>query len=257
MLVEVDHLRKDYASGLLKKNVVRAVDDVSFSIAEGETLGLVGESGCGKSTVARLLLLLVRPLSGSIRFNGAELREMSPDRIRKLRKDMQIIFQHPQQSLNPRLKIYESMAEPLRLHRLAGSKAEEKKRVLKLLEDVGLAEEHLERYPHEISGGQAQRVAIARALSLSPRFLVADEPTSMLDVSVQAQIIALLKKLQKEYDIGMLFISHDLEIVQAVSDRIAVMHKGKIVESGGREQIFTQPVHPYTKFLTSVILDTP
>ncbi|ACV61377.1 ABC transporter related [Desulfofarcimen acetoxidans DSM 771] len=254
MLIEVKNLVKEYTGGLFYKRTVKAVNGVSFSIKQGETLGLVGESGCGKSTVARLLLMLIRPTSASIRFENTELTVKSPAELQKLRKEMQIIFQHPQQSLYPRRKIYEAMAEPLRIHKLIKRKEEEKEKILQLLNDVGLLKEHLERYPHELSGGQAQRVAIARVLALKPKFIVADEPTSMLDISVQAQILELMKKLQREHNIGMLFISHDLEVARAVSNRIAVMHQGRLVEIGDSEQVFMKPQHPYTKYLTDTTL---
>ncbi len=257
MLIEVKNIIKDYNVGLFGKGTFRAVDNVSFSIKEGETLGLVGESGCGKSTLARLILMLIKPTSGNILYNGKDLTKMSFLQLQNLRKEMQIVFQHPQQSLNPRMKIYDSIAEPLRLHKLVTNKYEEKELVFRLIESVGISTELLQRYPHELSGGQCQRVAIARVLALKPKFIVADEPTSMLDVSVQAQILHLIKELQKEYNIGMLFISHDLEVVQAVSDNIAVMHWGKIVEIGSQKQIFMNPNHSYTKHLISTILDVP
>jgi len=199
MLLMAENLSKEFFKGRLNKSRIRAVDGVSFSINQGEIMGLVGESGSGKSTVGRLLLLLLEPTEGRIYFNGKELTRLRKKELQNLRKDMQIIFQHPQESLNPRMKIYESMAEPIRLYGLADGKSREKEEILKLLETVGLTEEHLERYPHELSGGQAQRVAIARVLALKPKFVVADEPTSMLDVSVQAQILKLIKKLQREY----------------------------------------------------------
>lgn len=256
MLIEVKDLTKEYNVGVFKKSKVKVVDKIGFAVQQGETLGLVGESGCGKSTVARLLLMLIRPTTGSVHFADRELTRMSQAELLTYRREMQIIFQQPQQSLNPRMKIAESLAEPLRLYKLVKSKQEEKARVSQLLEEVGLSEEHLERYPHELSGGQAQRVAIARVLALKPKFIVADEPTSMLDVSVQAQILSLLKKLQRENNIGMLFISHDLEVVQAVSDRVAVMYQGKLIEMGCKEQIFKEPSHSYTKYLMSTILET-
>lgn len=257
MLIEVKDLVKEYRVGIFNKSRIRAVDGVNFCLQEGETLGLVGESGCGKSTLARLILMLIKPTSGRVCFDGRYLTGMSRTELLKVRREMQIVFQQPQQSLHPRMKLSESLAEPLRLYKLVKSKAEEKERVRTLLEEVGLSEEHLERYPHELSGGQAQRVAIARVLALKPRFIVADEPTSMLDVAVQAQILSLIKKLQQKHNIGMLFISHDLEVVQAVSDRVAVMHGGKLVEMGSKLQIFREPQHSYTKYLTSTILEFP
>jgi len=254
MLVRAENLIKEFFKGILNKSRIRAVDSVSFSINQGEIMGLVGESGSGKSTVGRLLLLLLEPTDGRIYFNGTELTRIRKKQLQSLRKDMQIIFQHPQESLNPRMKIYECMAEPIRLYGLADGKSREKEEILKLLETVGLTEEHLDRYPHELSGGQAQRVVIARVLALKPKFVVADEPTSMLDVSIQAQILKLIKKLQKEHEISFLLISHDLEVVRAISDRIAIMQNGKIVELGEPEQIFSRPRHPYTKYLINSIL---
>ncbi|SDG31036.1 ATP-binding cassette domain-containing protein [Desulfosporosinus hippei] len=257
MLIEVKDLVKDYRVGILKNRCVRAVDCVSFSLQVGETLGLVGESGCGKSTLARLILMLIKPTFGRVCFEGQDLTDLSQAELLKLRREMQIVFQQPQQSLHPRMKLAESLAEPLRLYKLVKSKAAEKERVRHLLHEVGLSEEHLERYPHELSGGQAQRVALARVLALKPKFIVADEPTSMLDVAVQAQILSLIKKLQQEHKIGMLFISHDLEVIRGISDRVAVMQGGKLVEMGSKEQIFREPQHPYTKFLTGTVFELP
>ena len=227
--LEVKDLKKYFYSGIFRKKVIKAVDGVSFEIKEGKTLGLVGESGCGKTTVGRTILRLTNPTEGKIIFDGRDITSLNGSELKKLGKEMQIIFQNPESSLNPRMKIYDSIAEPLRIHNICNKK-EEKERIFELIETVNLNEELLFRYPHEISGGQIQRVVIARILSLNPKFIVADEPTSMLDVSVQAQILNLLKDLQKKYALSYLFISHDMEVVEWMSDEIAIMHKGKIVE---------------------------
>lgn len=227
--VEVENLKKYFYSGIFRKKEIKAVDGVSFEIKEGKTLGLVGESGCGKTTVGRTILRLIEPTEGKIFFDGEDITSLNGSKLKKLGREMQIIFQNPESSLNPRMKIYDSIAEPLRIHKIC-NKNEEKERIFELIETVNLNEELLFRYPHELSGGQIQRVAIARILSLNPKFIVADEPTSMLDVSVQAQILNLLKDLQKKYAISYLFISHDLEVVEWMSDEIAIMRKGKIVE---------------------------
>lgn len=227
--VEVENLKKYFYSGIFRKKEIKAVDGVSFEIKEGKTLGLVGESGCGKTTVGRTILRLIEPTEGKMFFDGEDITSLNGSKLKKLGREMQIIFQNPESSLNPRMKIYDSIAEPLRIHKIC-NKNEEKERIFELIETVNLNEELLFRYPHELSGGQIQRVAIARILSLNPKFIVADEPTSMLDVSVQAQILNLLKDLQRKYAISYLFISHDLEVVEWMSDEIAIMHKGKIVE---------------------------
>lgn len=227
--VEVENLKKYFYSGIFRKKEIKAVDGVSFEIKEGKTLGLVGESGCGKTTVGRTILRLIEPTEGKMFFDGEDITSLNGSKLKKLGREMQIIFQNPESSLNPRMKIYDSIAEPLRIHKMC-KKNEEKEVIFELIETVNLNEELLFRYPHELSGGQIQRVAIARILSLNPKFIVADEPTSMLDVSVQAQILNLLKDLQRKYAISYLFISHDLEVVEWMSDEIAIMHKGKIVE---------------------------
>src|ERR1700733_4774173 len=231
------------------KNEVRAVDDVSLDIHARETLGLVGESGSGKSTLGRLLLRLIEPTSGSIRFEGRDLLATSPREMRRLRRDMQIIFQDPFASLDPRFRVEDIIAEPLVIHEKRSSKAEIRGRVVELLRAVGLDESILRRFPHEFSGGQRQRIVIARALALRPKFIVADEPVSALDVSVGAQILNLLPPLQRDLGLTYLFISHSMPVVRYLATRIAVMYRGKIVEVGPTEQITEHPQHPYTRSL--------
>ena len=231
---------------------VHAVDGVSFTLHEGETLGLVGESGCGKSTLCRAILQLVQPTSGSVRFDGQELVGRSRRDLRPLRREMQMIFQDPFASLNPRKRVGQIVGDPLELHGLA-SGAELKRRVQELLDRVGLQAEHYNRYPHEFSGGQRQRIGIARALALQPKLIIADEPVSALDVSVQAQIINLLEELQDEFGLSYLFVAHDLGVVRHVSDRVAVMYLGKIVELGPALDVIERPRHPYTRALVSAI----
>ncbi|MDH3623233.1 MAG: dipeptide ABC transporter ATP-binding protein [Myxococcales bacterium] len=232
---------------------LRAVDGVSLGIIQGETLGLVGESGCGKSTLGRLLLRLYKPTSGNVYFEGQDITELSQTALRPIRRDMQIIFQDPYSSLNPRMTVEAAIAEPLRVHRLVSSKTETQQRVASLLERVGLRPEHMRRYPHEFSGGQRQRIGIARALAVSPSFIVADEPVSALDVSIQAQIVNLLRDLQEELGLSYLFIAHNLQIVEYVSHRVAVMYLGRVVELATSEQIYESPRHPYTQALLSAV----
>ncbi|HSS05032.1 MAG TPA: ATP-binding cassette domain-containing protein [Solirubrobacterales bacterium] len=256
-LLEVENLVKHFPvkRGLVIDRVVdqvRAVDGVSFEVAEGETLGLVGESGSGKSTLARTMLQLLPPTSGSVRFEGHEIAGLSRRQMRPLRPEMQMIFQDPYASLNPRKRIGQIVGEPLRLQGRA-SGAELRTRVQELLERVGLSPEHYQRYPHEFSGGQRQRVGIARALALRPKLIVADEPVSALDVSIQAQIVNLLDDLQDEFGLTYVFVAHDIGVVRHVSDRIAVMHDGKIVEQGPADQVCEQPSDPYTKTLLAAV----
>ena len=253
-MIKVEHLKKYFpiTSGLIRKKVVylKAVDDVSFTIKDGETFGLVGESGSGKSTTGKTILRLYEPTAGRVYFNDIEITALSKDELKKIRPKMQIIYQDPYSSLNPRLTVFDIVAEPLKEHGYSGSIRD---RVLELLEAVGLSEEHANKYPDELSGGQCQRVAIARALALDPEFLVLDEPTSALDVSVQAQVLNLLEELQKENNLTYLFISHDLGVVRYLASRVGVMYLGKLVEVGSTDQVFDNPVHPYTKKLLESI----
>jgi len=236
---------------------VRAVDGVSFDVAKGETLGLVGESGCGKSTLAMLVMRLIEPTGGRIIFKGVDITALDEERLKEVRRDMGIVFQDPYSSLNPRMTVFQALSRPLVLHGVR-DKAEVRRRVIEMLELVGLGEEFLERYPHQLSGGQLQRVAIARAIILNPTLTIFDEPTSSLDVSVQSQILNLILDLQRRLGLTYIFISHDLMTVRHVSDRIAVMYLGKIVEMGDADEVFHSPLHPYTAALiTSFPLPNP
>jgi oligopeptide/dipeptide ABC transporter ATP-binding protein len=255
-LLRVKNLVKHFPlkkKGLNRKGgIVRAVDGVSFNIFEGETLALVGESGCGKSTIGRTILRLLEPTSGSVYFQERDLFALKRDELRKMRKDMQIVFQDPFGSLNPSMKVKDIIAEPLVAHRI-GNRVQRYRKVAELMHTVGLNEEHMERYPHEFSGGQRQRISIARALSLNPKFIVCDEAVSALDVSIQSQILNLLEELQERFGLTYLFISHDLSVVHHLSDRVGVMYLGKLVELAPVDRLFTKPAHPYTQALLSAI----
>ncbi|SUA68499.1 ABC transporter ATP-binding protein [Oligella urethralis] len=262
-LVEVKHIARyfDVSPPLLERLIyrrpkvfLRAVDDVSFSLNRGETLALVGESGCGKSTVARLLTGLYGLSKGSIKFDGQELSTMNEQQIKTMRRRLQMIFQDPYASLNPRWRVGRIIAEPLRTHSHL-SKAEQEQRAAELLEQVGLSASDINRYPHQFSGGQRQRISIARALALRPEFIVCDEPTSALDVSVQAQVLNLMKKLQQDLGLSYLFISHNLAVIHHMADRVGVMYLGRIVEIAPRDDLFANPRHPYTKMLLGAIPD--
>jgi peptide/nickel transport system ATP-binding protein len=249
-LVEIKDLKKYFP--VPHKQVVRAVDGVSFTINRGETLGLVGESGCGKTTVGRCILRLIEPTSGEIRFDGRDLLKLDRGEMRSLRRRMQIIFQDPYSSLNPRMKVGSIIAEPLEIHR-AGDRRERKDRVAELLRVVGLDPDYANRYPHQFSGGQRQRIGIARALALNPDFIVADEPVSALDVSVQAQVVNLMQDLQERFGLTYLFISHGLAVVKHISTRVGVMYLGKLVELAPAQEIYANPLHPYTQALLRAI----
>ena len=252
-LVEVSHL-KEYFSinvGMFSTKPLKAVDDVSFSIRQGETLGLVGESGCGKTTVGRTLLHLYKPTSGEIYFKGKPVK--TPAEINEFRKKATMVFQDPYSSLNPRMTVSDIIGEPLDIHKMFDSKAEREERILELMNRVGLNSEHASRYAHEFSGGQRQRIGIARALALKPEFIVCDEPVSALDVSIQAQVINMFDELQEQMGLTYLFIAHDILVVRHISDRIAVMYLGKMVELADAKEIYDHPLHPYTKSLMSAV----
>lgn len=257
VLVEAKNLEKyfDVSKGLIrsKKTYVQAVDDVSFAIRQGETLGLVGESGCGKSTTGRTLIKLYEPTGGQILYDGQDITKLRKDQILPFRKKMQMIFQDPYASLNARMTIGDIIAEPFEIHKLASSKAEIKEKIEELLDAVGLNPDHAARYPHEFSGGQRQRIGIARALAVEPEFIICDEPISALDVSIQAQVVNMLEDLQNQRGLTYLFIAHDLSMVKHISDRIGVMYLGKMVELTTSDELYSNPIHPYTQALLSAI----
>ena len=252
VLIEARHLKKYFPTGD-KNKLVKAVDDVSFQIFKGETLGVVGESGCGKSTTGRLVLNLLEPTEGSVTFKGTELTTLSRKEMRAIRRQMQIIFQDPYASLDPRKTVYQILAEPFQIHHPRMSREEIFAEVTKLVDCVGLRPEHIYRYPHEFSGGQRQRVGIARAIALNPEFVVCDEPVSALDVSIQAQVINLMQDIKKQYSLSYLFISHDLRIIKHFCDRVMVMYLGNVVEIGTKDAIYEKRRHPYTQALLSAI----
>lgn len=248
-LVKVNNLRKFFNLG--GGNILKAVNEIDFSIAKGETVGVVGESGCGKSTAGRTILRLYEPTSGNVTFNGEDIYKLKGAKLKQMRRDMQMIFQDPYASLNPRMTITDVIGEALDIHGLVNSRAERKRRVEDLLDLVGLNPDHATRYPHEFSGGQRQRIGIARALAVDPKFIIADEPISALDVSIQAQVVNLMQDLQRKMGLTYLFIAHDLSMVKHISDRVAVMYLGKIVELAESSELYGSPAHPYTRALLS------
>ncbi len=254
LLLEARHLVKEFPIGGSKKNpvVVHAVSDVDLEIYEGETLALVGESGCGKSTLGRLLIRLLEPTSGVIKFEGTNIAHISQSEFTKIRRQMQIIFQDPYASLNPRMSVKAIISEPLNTYGMKDKK-ELEKRVKELMQEVGIPKEFYDRYPHQFSGGQRQRIGIARAIALNPKLIICDEPVSALDVSVQSQVLNLLKDLQEQHKLTYLFISHDLSVVKFIADRVCVMFLGSICEAGATEALYSHPLHPYTKFLLNAI----
>jgi oligopeptide transport system ATP-binding protein len=256
-LLRVRRLKKYFAakSSMFsrEKMKVRAVDDVSFDILPGETLGLVGESGCGKSTAGRAVLRLIEPSSGEVQFEGRDVLALDKTALRNLRKEMQIVFQDPYSSLDPRMTIASTIGEVLAVHKIGRTRREREDRIVNLLQTVGLSGEHLRRYPHEFSGGQRQRIGIARALAVNPKLIICDEPVSALDVSVQAQVVNLLQDLQDQYGLTYLFIAHDLSVVEHISTRVAVMYLGKIVEVAPAKDLYTNPTHPYSEALLSAV----
>jgi oligopeptide transport system ATP-binding protein len=256
LLLEVNGLKKYFpiTSGLFgkKQGEVKAVDDVSFYVRKGETLGIVGESGCGKSTTGRLLMRLIEASDGRIIFEDKEITKMSKQELRKIRRDIQMVFQDPYASLNPRHSVEQILEEPLIVHGI-GTKEERQKRVKEMLEVVGLSSYHAKRYPHQFSGGQRQRIGIARALMTKPKLIIADEPVSALDVSIQAQVLNLMKDIQEEFQLTYIFIAHDLGVVRHISDRVGVMYLGRLIELAESEELYENPMHPYTKALLSAV----
>ena len=256
LLLKVEHLKKYFPiqSGILAKKTgeVKAVDDLSFEVYEGETLGIVGEPGCGKSTTGRAIMRLLEPTSGKVTFDDVELTDLSNKEMRKMRRDIQMVFQDPYASLNPRHTVGKILEEPLIVHGIGKSK-ERKERVQELLEIVGLSSYHAKRYPHQFSGGQRQRIGIARALMTNPKLIIADEPVSALDVSIQAQVLNLMQKLQQELKLTYIFIAHDLGVVRHISDRVGVMYLGRMVELADSESLYKEPLHPYTQALLSAV----
>ncbi len=252
-LIEVKNLKEHFniSTGFLRSKPLKAVDDVSFSIRKGETLGLVGESGCGKTTVGRTILHLYKPTAGEVWYNGKQIKTKSD--IKEFRKKATMVFQDPYSSLNPRMTVADIIGEPLDVHKMYSSKAERRERILELMNHVGLNSEHAARYAHEFSGGQRQRIGIARALAVNPDFVVCDEPVSALDVSIQAQVINMFDELQEQMNLTYLFIAHDLLVVRHISDRIAVMYLGKMVELADADEIYNNPLHPYSKSLLSAV----
>ena len=253
-LLEVDGVSKSFSSGFWGKEKTLAVDNVNLSIEDGELYGLIGGSGSGKTTLSRLIMGFLKPDAGSIRYQGEDISQFKKSQWRSLRKDMQMIFQNPQKAFNPRFSVYECCAEPIRLFNLAASPDEERAMVYDMLDSVGITRDQMNKYPHEISGGQAQRVAIVRALALQPKLLICDEPTSMLDVSVQAQIIDILKRINADNGCAMLFISHDLDVVRHLCASVSVMHHGKVVEQGRASDVFNNPKSEFTQSLLEAAL---
>lgn len=250
-MLEVNHLFKTYHGGFWNNRQVHAVNDVSFRIREGEIFGIMGESGCGKTTTAKMITGLIPATSGEVLFEGQNILKLTQRQWKPLRRDIQIIFQHPQMTFNPRATVYSACREPIRVYHLASNKREEEEMIVSILERVGIAADQMHKYPHEISGGQAQRVSIARTLLLKPKLLICDEPTSMLDISVQAQIKSILKQINREEHLAMLYISHNLDVIHAMCDEVAVMRKGQILEQGNTAAVFGNPRNEYTKKLLS------
>ena len=253
MLMKADHVKVYFKGKNKRSGTVKAVDDISFEIMRGETFGVVGESGCGKSTLGRTLIRLLKPTDGHIYLEGQDIATLKGTELKQMRKKAQIIFQDPYASLNPRMSVFDIIAEPLLVHHLYQDKADLEKKVLDLLHRVGLDDYHANRYPHEFSGGQRQRIGIARALAVEPSLIIADEPVSALDVSIQAQVLNLLNELKHDLDLTYIFVAHDLSVVEYISDRVGVMYLGNFVEVGEKEKIYSNPMHPYTQALLSAV----